>query len=445
MIKRIRSILITLIVSSLVLTGCSNTSNSKSYSDNSLDSASKSSIVNSKYTNEPSVNSFIKLCKNDLANSLSLNFDLLYIEDNFGFSFYNLIYSGESMGQLCLFTDSDKVKGVVYYISGQSWTAMQNGFSEIAILIAYTSITSYLNSCGIYEYSVEDLISKHYEKLYKNGVARVTIDEKILFGNISVDSLMIGYLDKDTVFDTSNTSTNKAPSANSNYNSDKKPQQGQPNNETVTTQHIHTDNCKKWVVDVPYKEAVYREEVVLDNPYKPAEYGEIPKEVILGEFIVDAKINIYNDYINEHGLSGYDVEAYRDSLIVQMKQKYNAWEKSYGSFRIRFKNRDELDRFLANEGLNGSISNDNNEQGIAEYDEASDFLYAGFAWGSAASSNKTDGYSLSVSWYLINPYTKVVYEYGVVSPEQPESSHIEKILVTPEQPEQGHWEYTCGY
>lgn len=169
--------------------------------------------------------------------------------------------------------------------------------------------------------------------------------------------------------------------------------------EPVTTQHIHTDSCKKWVVDKPYKAAVYENQKVVDIPYSPAEYGDVPKEV------TDCH---YRIVFYEHDSNYYPVQL--DDITFVSTAKFYEWlDENNGGFYFP----------------NLAFVNDDG--------------YVTVTWGGY------DGIVVQFSYYMYDEYTTVVYEYGLVKEEQPEVSHIEKVLVSPEQKEEGHYEYICGY
>ena len=148
------------------------------------------------------------------------------------------------------------------------------------------------------------------------------------------------------------------------------------------TEHVHTDACYVWVVDTPYRAAVYKEVKVVDTPYRAAEYGEIPVE--------------YTDY-------HYSVYRYPGDYEM-----------------LYFSSRAEFDKWFEESGA------------VEDYNEYAGSLYI-------------DGSRVFYTMKKYDPYTAVRYEYGLISPEQPEVSHVERQLVTPEQQETGHFEPICGY
>ena len=150
-----------------------------------------------------------------------------------------------------------------------------------------------------------------------------------------------------------------------------------------TPQHIHSDACRTYIVDVPYRAAVYEDVKVIDSPHQDAVYGDKPVQYTDYKY----KVNFYS-----HSIS---------TLQFASTQDFQGWIASSGA---------TVD---SGYGLEGAVViNGSNVRWWAQ---------------------KTDSYSA------------VRYEYGLITPEQPEVSHVEKVLVSPEVQEQGHWEYTCGY
>lgn len=151
--------------------------------------------------------------------------------------------------------------------------------------------------------------------------------------------------------------------------------------ESVTTSHIHTAACKKWIVDTPYKPAVYENQKVVDIPYSPAEYGDVPYETTDCHY----KVEFY---------------SYLESLVFSSSEKFEEWVEKSGA--------------------------------VLEYNYNGGEVYI-------------DGERHLFGYTKYDYYNIVKYNYGIVKPEQPEVSHIEKVLVSPEQQEKGHYEYICGY
>ncbi len=150
----------------------------------------------------------------------------------------------------------------------------------------------------------------------------------------------------------------------------------------TTTAHVHTDSCYKWVVDVPYKAAVYKDEKVIDVPYSAAVYGDVLVE--------------YTDYVCKVTLYPGDY----DTLTFASEGEFDEWFASHNG-------KEDYNKF------GGEV--------------------------------RIDGTRVFYTMRRDSSYKAVRTEYGLVSPEQPEVSHIEKVLVSPEQKEQGHYELICGY
>ena len=166
------------------------------------------------------------------------------------------------------------------------------------------------------------------------------------------------------------------------------PETEPPQTEEATTAHVHTDACLKWIVDVPYQAAVYKTEKIIDTPYSPAVYGDIPYEVNDCHYRVIL-------YIKNSDLPSFTADHV---ILLDSTEEFLRWKEEVGAEDV------EEDTF-------GKISDENFRYKYLTYD----------------------------------PYTTVKYEYGLISPEQPEVSHTEAVLVSPEQEEQGHYEYVCGY
>ncbi len=165
------------------------------------------------------------------------------------------------------------------------------------------------------------------------------------------------------------------------------PETEPPQTEPATT-HVHTDACLKWVVDVPYQAAVYKTEKIIDTPYSPAVYGDIPYEVNDCHYRVIL-------YIKVSDLPSFSADHV---ILLDSTEEFLNWKEENGSADVP-------------EDAFGTISDENFRYKFLTYD----------------------------------PYTTVKYEYGLISPEQPEVSHTEAVLVSPEREEQGHYEYICGY
>lgn len=164
--------------------------------------------------------------------------------------------------------------------------------------------------------------------------------------------------------------------------------------EPETTRHVHTDACKKWVVDTPYVPAVYKTEKVMDIPYSPAEYGDIPKQVTDHHYRIE---------FCDHDQDQKHVEL--DDLIFYSRSDVLEWKEESGAV------------FTADLCTG----------------------YVTVTWGGY------DGITVDFDCCEYGAYTAVVYEYGLIKPEQQEVSHFEIVLVSPEQMETGHYEYVCGY
>ena len=154
------------------------------------------------------------------------------------------------------------------------------------------------------------------------------------------------------------------------------------NGESTGGGHTHTPECYEWVVDVPYRAAVYKDVKVIDVPYSAAVYGDVPVE--------------YTDYT-------YKVYFYPGNYDT-----------------LYFSSTEEFENWFRESGAKMSYS-----------------IYSGELY--------IDGSRVFYEMSHTSSYKAVRYEYGLISPEQPEVSHTERKLVSAEQEEQGHFELICGY
>ena len=206
--------------------------------------------------------------------------------------------------------------------------------------------------------------------------------------------------------DTSATSAGQRPLAGTDYDSPTV-----PGDVETAAAHVHTDACRRWVVDVPYKAAEYREEIVVDVPYSPAHYEEQLVEVVDHTFYVRQYHDRYSFTHAEYDELSFSTEQAFLDWIFQYDIKYDG---------VTFT--DPLEEHLK------KLKYD------LDYKSKSD----------KACIVLGDGTRNCIEWQKESEYTRVESQQ-VLIPEQPEESHIERVLVTPEQPEQGHWEYSCGY
>ena len=146
--------------------------------------------------------------------------------------------------------------------------------------------------------------------------------------------------------------------------------------------HIHTKDCYRYIVDVPYQAAIYENRKVVDVPYSPAEYGDILVE--------------YTD----HTIEVYLYPGSLDRLYFASESSYMVWFEEH--------------------------------EGQEDYNQFAGEVYI-------------DGTRYFYKMKYISDYTATRTEYGLVKQEQPEVSHIEKVLVKEEVKEQGHQELICGY
>ncbi len=137
-------------------------------------------------------------------------------------------------------------------------------------------------------------------------------------------------------------------------------------------------------------------------------------------------------------------------LVEQYGGEYHYTPEEYWGTTVEFilPSEDALDSLIKDEGLTvegKKLTERHSRLGTYFFLIKDQENY--YAFGNGYKDREVgEGYdNYQAEWYLIRPYSVVEYEYGLISPEQPESSHVEKVLVTPEQPEVGHWEYTCGY
>ena len=170
--------------------------------------------------------------------------------------------------------------------------------------------------------------------------------------------------------------------------------------ESAAGAHVHTDACYVYVVDTPYRPAVYEYIKVVDTPYSPAVYGDIPVEK------TDNGWRVSFDFARNY--DSYDSPR-RPGLEFSTTAEFEKWQEDNNAVQGRDFG------FM----INGTVT---------------------VGWGS--------DYLGKTMYFEAQPtarFTYVAYEYGLISPEQPEVSHLEKVLVTPEQAETGHLEKICGF
>ncbi len=217
--------------------------------------------------------------------------------------------------------------------------------------------------------------------------------------------------------------------------------------------HVHTDACRRWIVDVPYRPAQYRQEKVIDVPYKPAEYAEeIVVDVQFSPEHYEEQLAEVSDWVFVVKVYKHDWRNYSEFKVGELKfaseQEFVDWlilydyEIGWGYYdeitmQWRYPDDDETRLELLKENLETCADN--------RYDSIIYIL-------------GEDGKTYDITWSKAGEYTHVEtqqvlipeqpevshIERMLVSPEQPEVSHYENILVSPEQPEEGHWEYVCG-
>lgn len=208
-----------------------------------------------------------------------------------------------------------------------------------------------------------------------------------------------------------------------------------------STAHVHTDACRRWIVDVPYKAAEYREEKVIDVPYKPAQFSEevvvdVPYspahyEEQLVE-VTDHTFSVQRYYVRLYQLNG---SSY-DELYFSSEQDFYNWifqyeikcesvgynepqEKHIKEFleRVMYRQKDDSICIIENGELNAIV------------------------WKKESEYKRVETRSVLIPEQPEQSHIERI----VVIPAIEERSHIERILVSEEQKEVGHWEYVCGY